>query len=187
MFLGACTFIIAVCSTPLPNAVFGSSFYNRRLAFAISSPAPTARTSSRTWKRCGPLLPRLVSWRRWVIRFVGLLHWFALLASLRCIVCLLGLLLCACFRLFLPLLGFLILLQLAPCLVRVCAGRGQPLCPWDRGDKVVSSCWWVRACFIHPETLFQTLSQYLKHNQKETSHVRNSHLVNRFPPSLESG
>ena len=26
MFLGACTFIIAVCSTPLPNAVFGSSF-----------------------------------------------------------------------------------------------------------------------------------------------------------------
>ena len=43
-------------------------------------------------------------------------------------------------------------------LVRVCAGRGQPLCPWDRGDKVVSSCWWVRACFIHPEILFQTLS-----------------------------
>ena len=26
MFLGACTFIIAVCSTPLPNAAFGSSF-----------------------------------------------------------------------------------------------------------------------------------------------------------------
>ena len=98
---------------------------------------------------------------------VGRGYWLGLvrtglLCLLRCFVCLLGLLLRACFRLSLPLLGFFILLQLAPCLVRVCAGRGQPLCPWDRGDKVVSSCWWVRACFIHPETLFQTLSHFQK-------------------------
>ena len=93
--------------------------------------------------------------------FGRVLQLVCLARSLRCFVCLLGLLLCACFRLFLPLLGFFTLLQLAPCLVRVCAGRGQPLCPWDRGDKVVSSCWWVRACFIHPETLFQTLSQVI--------------------------
>ena len=92
-------------------------------------------------------------------RVGGLLCALAWLPCARCSVCLLGLLLRACFRLSLPLLGFFTLLQLAPCLVRVCAGGGQLLCPWDRGDKVVSSCWWVRACFIHPETLFQTLSQ----------------------------
>ena len=48
-----------------------------------------------------------------------------LLASLRCIVCLLGLLLCACFRLSLPLLGFFILLLLAPCFGSCLASRGH--------------------------------------------------------------
>ena len=45
--------------------------------------------------------------------------------SLRCSVCLPGLLLCACFRLSLPLLGFFILLQLAPCFGSCSASRGH--------------------------------------------------------------
>ena len=48
-----------------------------------------------------------------------------LLASLRCIVCLLGLLLGACFRLSLPLLGSFTLLQLAPCFGSCLASRGH--------------------------------------------------------------
>ena len=67
----------------------------------------------------------------------------------------------ACSALYCASAWFILVTNEAPLLVRVSAGRGQPLCPWDRGDKVVSSCWWVRACFIHPETLFQTLSQKL--------------------------
>ena len=157
--MGACTFIIAVCSTPLPNAAFGSSFSTRRSTPAISAPkrGGAPRTSS---TRCvGAVRLRSCSWRRlvggsgWGWCAFGLLCLFATL----CFVCLLGLL-CACFRLSLPLLGFFTLLQLAPCFGSCLASRGQPLCPWDWGDKVVSSCWWVRACFIHPETLFQTLS-----------------------------
>ena len=108
---------------------------------------------------CGrvPGWRRLVGGSGWGWCAFGLLCLFAAL----CFVCLLGLLLCACFRFSLPLLGFFTLLQLAPCFGSCLASRGQPLCPWDWGDKVVSSCWWVRACFIHPETLFQTLSQVI--------------------------
>ena len=69
-------------------------------------------------------------------RVGGLLCALAWLPCARCSVCLLGLLLCACFRLSLPLLGFFTLLQLAPCLVRVCAGRGQLLCPWAGGIRL---------------------------------------------------
>ena len=83
--------------------------------------------------------------------------WSALLCSLGAACCWFACLLCAALRFCLVLSCY----NEAPLLVRVCAGRGQPLCPWDRGDKVVSSCWWVRACFIHPETLFQTLSQVI--------------------------
>ena len=97
------------------------------------------------------LLPRLVSWRRWVIRFVGLLHWFALLASLRCIVCLLGLLLCACFRLSLPLLGFFCLLNWHPFWFVFVPAEGNRFALGTGGDKVVSSCWPVlsvpKLCF----------------------------------------
>ena len=83
---------------------------------------------------------------------------FARLLALRCLLACVGAAALALAAL-LALAGlFLLFVKLAPLLVRVCAGRGQPLCPWDREDKVVSSCWWVRACFIHPETLFQTLS-----------------------------
>ena len=140
---GGMYFYHSICNfMPMPNAAFGSSFSIRQLALAISSPRTAARhahlrqTVSLLSARGG------ASGGGWSGVLVGVgAHLVCFACSLRCCVCLLGLLLCACFRLFLPLLGFLILLQLAPCLVRVCAGRGQPLCLWDRGDKVVSSCW----------------------------------------------
>ena len=148
---------------PMPNAAFGSSFPSGESTPAILVTAPfngAAPIIAQKVRVAGR--PRLGFGRGGGSGhgFGRVLQLVCLARSLRCFVCLLGLLLCACFRLSLPLLGFFTLLQLAPCLVRVCAGRGQPLCPWDRGDKVVSSCWWVRACFIHPETLFQTLSQH---------------------------
>ena len=90
------------------------------------------------------------------VRFVLLLH--------ACSLCSLGAACCWFACLPCALLRFCLVPSCyneAPLLVRVSAGRGQLLCPWDRGDKVVSSCWWVRACFIHPETLFQTLSQVI--------------------------
>ena len=148
--------------TPMPNAAFWLKLFNPSIN-ACNLGAKTRRRAAHIIDTECWCCALAVVFLAEVGRGFGW-GWCALVCfarSLRCFVCLLGLLLCACFRLFLPLLGFLILLQLAPCLVRVCAGRGQPLCPWDREDKVVSSCWWVRACFIHPETLFQTLSQVI--------------------------
>ena len=154
MFLGACTFIIAVCSTPLPNAVFGSSF-----ASGIHRP-PFRREKSAAQPHAGRVTSRPSCLGRWSFswRWVGLLfgvRCYCSLCSLGAACCWFACLLCAVLRFCLVLSCY----NEAPLLVRICAGRGQPLCPWDRGDKVVSSCWWVRACFIHPETLFQTLSQ----------------------------
>ena len=111
---------------PMPNAAFGSSFCHGTflLLFRHFVPYGAAR-HPRPGK--GPRLVRLWLASRWSrSKAGGGGRWLlGLLCLLRCIVCLLGLLLCACFRLSLPLLGFLILLQLAPCLVRVCAGRGN--------------------------------------------------------------
>ena len=90
------------------------------------------------------------------VRFVLLLHACSL-CSLGAVCCWFACLLCAVLRFCLVSSCY----NEALLLVRVSAGRGQLLCPWDRGDKKVSCCWWVRACFIHPETLFQTLSQVI--------------------------
>ena len=56
-----------------------------------------------------------------------------LLCLLRCIVCLLVLLLCACFRLSLPLLGLFIFWLKAPCSGSFVVPAEGPLCPWDWG------------------------------------------------------
>ena len=158
MFLGACTFIIACLIIAMANAPFGSSFWSRRPHLAVPSTRHSTALLRFPCKHCAGR--GCGGWGglggRSGLRVGGLLgsHWFALLARcaalFACLVC--------CFVLAFGCLcpaGLLFLLQLAPLLVRVCAGR------WDRGDKVVSSCWWVRACFIHPETLFQTLSQVI--------------------------
>ena len=60
--------------------------------------------------------------------------WFALLASLRCIVCLPGLLLCACFRLSLPLLGSFIIWLKAPCFGSLFVPAGGSALPLGLGD-----------------------------------------------------
>ena len=116
---------------PMPNAAFGSSF--------TTGHRPCAKGArGRPWSGWSGVGLEALCFAS--ARLLALLAWCCLLLiclpALRCAALLLGCL-----------------------LVRVCAGRGQPLCAWGRGDKVVSSCWWVRACFIHPETLFQTLSQ----------------------------
>ena len=154
MFLGACTFIIACLIFAMANAPFGSSF-------SLGNPhSPFRREKGTSRFDIGLVFARPLSWVRcsfswrWVGYLVGV-RCFARFARL--VLPAAGLL--ACFALCCASAWFLLFVKLAPLLVRVCAGRGQPLCPWDRGDKVVSSCWWVRACFIHPETLFQTLSQ----------------------------
>ena len=60
-------------------------------------------------------------------------HLVCFARSLRCSVCLLGLLLCACYRLFLPLLDSFIFWSKAPCLVRLLCQPRAPLCPWHWG------------------------------------------------------
>ena len=136
----------------------------RRLAQAFHSATSLAISSERAAARLdiGLVIARplsLVRWswsRRWVGFLVGVRCYCSLCslgAACRWFACLL----CAVLRFCLVLSCY----NEAPLLVRVSAGRGQPLCPWDRGDKVVSARWWVRACFIHPETLFQTLPQVI--------------------------
>ena len=86
--------------------------------------------------------------------------WFriGLLCLLRCIVCLLGLLLCACFRLSLPLLGFFTLLQLAPCFGSCSASRGHHFALGTGGFKQSLLVGGTGPVYS-PEILFQTLSQ----------------------------
>ena len=57
-----------------------------------------------------------------------------LLCLLRCIVCLLGLLLCACFRLSLPLLGSFIIWLKAPCFGSFVVPAGGTALPLGLGD-----------------------------------------------------
>ena len=163
VFLGACTFIAAClisCLCP-----------TRHLA-QVLSPAVLTRhfvtCSRRHWppspcKRCaGPAGrgPGLRGGGSGVeLGGFALVCFCSLARFARLVLLAAGLL--ACSALCCASAWFILVTNEAPLLVRVCAGRGQPLCPWDRGDKVVSSCWWVRACFIHPETLFQTLSQVI--------------------------
>ena len=138
---------------PMPNAAFGSSF-----ASGIHRP-PFRREKSAAHPHAGRVASRPSCLGRWSFSW----RWVGLLFGVRCYCSLCSLGAACCW--FACLLGAVLRFCLvpscyneAPLLVRVSAGRGQLLCPWDRGDKVVSSCWWVRACFIHPETLFQTLS-----------------------------
>ena len=83
------------------------------------------RASSSSCKRSGrqPVVPFYGGFGSRTVWGVALLVCFA--CSLRCCVCLLGLLLCACVRLSLPLLGFFTLLQLAPCFGSCLASRGH--------------------------------------------------------------
>ena len=151
--MGACTFIIVYiifCQCP-----------TRHLAQAFQ-PGKHNCCSRRHYFTARPDIRYGVAlWRGQIEDCLGLVC--VLFARLLALLCLLACVGAAALALaaLLALAGlFLLFVKLAPLLVRVCAGRGQLLCPWDRGDKVVSSCWWVRACFIHPETLFQTLSQF---------------------------
>ena len=111
---------------PISNATFGSSFTIRQLALAISSPR-TAALRARLRQRVSlPSACGGVSGGGWSGVLVGVgAHLVCFARLLRCSVCLLGLLLCACFRLSLPLLGFFTLLQLAPCFGSCLASRGH--------------------------------------------------------------
>ena len=111
---------------PMSNATFGSSFTIRQLALAISSPR-TAALRARLRQRVSlPSACGGVSGGGWSGVLVGVgAHLVCFARLLRCSVCLLGLLLCACFRLSLPLLGFFTLLQLAPCFGSCLASRGR--------------------------------------------------------------
>ena len=126
LFLGACTFIIACLIFAMANAPFGSSFCHGTflLLFRHFVPYGAAR-HPRSGK--GPRLARPWLAPRWSRSKAGGGGCWSpgLDCLLRCIVCLLGLLLCACFRLFLPLLGFFTLLQLAPCFGSCLASRGH--------------------------------------------------------------
>ena len=104
---------------------------------------------------------RLVLWL-WVgclfggVRFVLLLHACSL-CSLGAACCWFACLLCAVLRFC----WFLLVTTRHPfwfVLVPAGGNRFALGTGGDKADKVVSSCWWVRACFILPETLFQTLS-----------------------------
>ena len=141
---------------PKPNAAFGSRLFTRQPFLAISS----ERVRGAPHAGCAVPQPSLPGRWSWTRRWVGFWLECAAIACFACLVLLAAGLL-ACFALCCASAWFFLVTTRHPFLVRVCAGRGQPLCPWDRGDKVVSSCWWVRACFIHPETLFQTLSQVI--------------------------
>ena len=153
MFLGACTFIIAyVISCRCPTRHLAQAFHSSTLPAISSERARGAPHAGRTTSR-----PSLLGRWSWTRRWVGFwLECAATARSARLVLLAAGLL--ACSALCCASAWFILVTNEAPLLVRVSAGRGQLLCPWDRGDKVVSSCWWVRACFIHPETLFQTLS-----------------------------
>ena len=97
LFLGACTFIIAVCSTPLPNAVFGSSF-----ASGIHRP-PFRREKSAAQPHAGRVTSRPSCLGRWSFswRWVGLLfgvRCYCSLCSLGAACCWFACLLCAVLR-----------------------------------------------------------------------------------------
>ena len=92
VFLGACTFIIAVCSTPIPNAVFGSSFWSRRPYLAVPSTRHSTALLRFPCKHCAGR--GCGGWGglggRSGLRVGGLLclHWFALLARFASLHCL---------------------------------------------------------------------------------------------------
>ena len=65
LFLGACTFIIAVCSTPLPNAVFGSSFIPSTRSAIAGKSAFSGAVLVRGW------LPHAPGHGGWVFLGVG--------------------------------------------------------------------------------------------------------------------
>ena len=156
---GGMYFYHSICNfMPMPNAAFGSSFLLRHFLSAVFvAHNRAARHAISILEKIELVRLRWVSgWSRSDWGLVVCVLVACLLAVLCPLVCvgaaaLLSLAVCPCW-------AYSSVCSTGTLLVRVCAGRGQPLCPWDRGDKVVSSCWWVRACFIHPETLFQTLS-----------------------------
>ena len=114
MFLGACSFITA-CFHATANAPFGSSFSLRHPNLAIASASRARRRGDlvekvTTGSPAGGVGPAGCGSGLGVVGSRS-----GLLCLLRCIVCLLVLLLCACFRLSLPLLGLFIFWLKAPC------------------------------------------------------------------------
>ena len=108
----------------------------RRLAQAFHSATSLATSSERAAARLdiGLVFARplsLVRWS-WTRRWVGFwLERAAIACSARLVLLAAGLL--ACSALCCASAWFILVTNEAPLLVRVCAGRGQLLCPWDRG------------------------------------------------------
>ena len=136
MFLGACTFIIAyVISCQCPTRHLAQAFNPgnpflplRRPAVYVALPRPRAGKARgrATAVSIGSVVGQDTGLG------VSLLVCFA--RSLRCIVCLLGLLLCACYRLSLPLLGSFIIWLKAPCFGSLFVPAGGTALPLGLGD-----------------------------------------------------
>ena len=125
-----------VSFTATANAPFGSSFSTRRSAPAISALKHRGTPRKSLARSAGAVRLWWCFWRRlvggsgWGWCAFGLL---CLLTVLR-IVCLLGLLLCACFRLSLPLLSSFIFWLKAPCFGSLFVPAGGTALPLGLGN-----------------------------------------------------
>ena len=117
---------------PIPNAVWLKLLTTAFPLCCLVDSRHTARRTISTSKRAELAVPRVApGWSRSQAGGGGC---FGLLCLLRCIVCLLGLLLCACFRLSLPLLGSFIFWLKAPCFGSFVVPAGGTALPLGLGD-----------------------------------------------------